>query len=128
MIMQEQIIDNFIDKKIKKFLLEKKQKTIVTRFPPEPNGHLHIGHVKSICLNFGLAKKYKGLCYLRFDNTNPKKEKDVYIESIKKDVLWLGFKWDDLKYTTDYFDQLLSYAEQLIKNGKAYICGLKNTY
>ena len=96
-----------------------------TRFPPEPNGYLHIGHAKSICLNFSLAAENNGLCNLRFDDTNPSKEDIEYIESIKKDVRWLGFDWDDrLYYASDYFDQLYEYAVQLIKAGKAYVCDL----
>lgn len=96
-----------------------------TRFPPEPNGYLHIGHAKSICLNFGLAKQYEGLCNLRFDDTNPSKEETEYVESIQKDVKWLGFDWDDrMFYASDYFDQLYDYAVHLIKVGKAYVCDL----
>jgi len=93
-----------------------------TRFPPEPNGYLHIGHAKSICLNFGTAKKYNGLCNLRFDDTNPAKESDEYVNSIKEDVKWLGFDWEDRMYhASDYFDQLYDFAVQLIKKGKAYV-------
>ena len=93
-----------------------------TRFPPEPNGYLHIGHAKSICLNFGLAEQYNGLCNLRFDDTNPEKENDEYVKSIKKDVAWLGFSWEDREYfASDYFDQLYKYAIALIKKGKAYV-------
>jgi glutaminyl-tRNA synthetase len=96
-----------------------------TRFPPEPNGYLHIGHAKSICLNFGLARDYKGLCNLRYDDTNPGKESLEYVESIKEDVRWLGFDWEDREfYASDYFDQLYLYAIQLIKDGKAYVCDL----
>jgi glutaminyl-tRNA synthetase len=96
-----------------------------TRFPPEPNGYLHIGHAKSICLNFGTALKYGGLCNLRFDDTNPEKENLEYVESIKASVKWLGFDWDDrLYYASDYFDQLYAYAVDLIKQGKAYVCNL----
>jgi len=96
-----------------------------TRFPPEPNGYLHIGHAKSICLNFGIAAENGGLCNFRFDDTNPSKEEIHYIESIKKDVKWLGFDWDDrLFYASDYFKQLYGYAVQLIKTGKAYVCDL----
>jgi glutaminyl-tRNA synthetase len=96
-----------------------------TRFPPEPNGYLHIGHAKSICLNFGLAAQYGGLCNLRFDDTNPSKEDIEYVESIKKDVKWLGFDWEDREYyASDYFEQLYEYAVQLIKAGKAYVCDL----
>ncbi len=96
-----------------------------TRFPPEPNGYLHIGHAKSICLNFGLAKDYGGFCNLRFDDTNPAKEEQEYVESIKQDVRWLGFDWEDrLYYASDYFEQLHEYAVRLIKKGKAYVCDL----
>jgi glutaminyl-tRNA synthetase len=96
-----------------------------TRFPPEPNGYLHIGHAKSICLNFGLAAKYGGLCNLRFDDSNPTKEDVEYVESIMEDVRWLGFDWGDrLYYASDYFEQLYQWAEQLIKAGKAYVCDL----
>jgi glutaminyl-tRNA synthetase len=96
-----------------------------TRFPPEPNGYLHIGHAKSICLNFGIAKEFGGLCNLRFDDTNPTKEEVEYVESIKEDVRWLGFDWEDrLYYASDYFEQLYQYAVQLIKMGKAYVCDL----
>ena len=96
-----------------------------TRFPPEPNGYLHIGHAKSICLNFGLAADYGGLCNLRFDDTNPTKEEVEYVESIKEDVRWLGFDWEDREYyASDYFEQMYEYAVQLIKAGKAYVCDL----
>jgi len=96
-----------------------------TRFPPEPNGYLHIGHAKSICLNFGLAKDYGGLCNLRFDDTNPTREAVEYVESIKEDVRWLGFDWEDREYyASDYFEQLYEWAVQLIKKGKAYVCDL----
>ncbi|MDY6877715.1 MAG: glutamine--tRNA ligase/YqeY domain fusion protein [Chloroflexota bacterium] len=96
-----------------------------TRFPPEPNGYLHIGHAKSICLNFGIAADYGGLCNLRFDDTNPTKEEIEYVDSIQGDVRWLGFDWDDrLFYASDYFEQLYEYAVQLIKKGKAYVCDL----
>jgi len=96
-----------------------------TRFPPEPNGYLHIGHAKSICLNFGLAKDYSGFCNLRFDDTNPAKEEQEYVESIKRDVRWLGFDWEDrLYYASDYFEQLHDFAVRLIKKGKAYVCDL----
>jgi len=96
-----------------------------TRFPPEPNGYLHIGHAKSICLNFGLAADYGGLCNLRFDDTNPTKEEVEYVESIKGDIRWLGFDWEDREfYASDYFEQLYEYAVRLIKKGKAYVCDL----
>jgi glutaminyl-tRNA synthetase len=96
-----------------------------TRFPPEPNGYLHIGHAKSICLNFGIAKDFNGLCNLRFDDTNPIKEEIEYVESIKEDVKWLGFNWEDREYyASDYYEQMYQYAVQLIKLGKAYVCDL----
>jgi len=98
---------------------------VVTRFPPEPNGYLHIGHAKSICLNFGIAEDFGGVCNLRFDDTNPIKEEAEYVESIKQDVRWLGFDWQDrLYFASDYFEQMYQYAEQLIKAGKAYVCDL----
>ncbi|WP_410506539.1 glutamine--tRNA ligase/YqeY domain fusion protein [Marinomonas sp. GJ51-6] len=98
---------------------------VLTRFPPEPNGYLHIGHAKSICLNFGLAQRYNGQCNLRFDDTNPEKESVEYIESIKRDVEWLGFEWkEEPKFASDYFDQLFDFAVQLIQAGKAYTCEL----
>jgi glutaminyl-tRNA synthetase len=98
---------------------------VVTRFPPEPNGYLHIGHAKSICLNFGIAEDYQGSCNLRFDDTNPHKENIEYIESIKQDVRWLGYDWGDrLHYASDYFENLYDYAIELIQAGKAYVCDL----
>ena len=103
----------------------KHQGRVHTRFPPEPNGYLHIGHAKSICLNFGIAAQYSGLCNLRFDDTNPSKEDVEYVESIQEDVRWLGFDWDGrMYYASDYFEQLYEYAEQLIKDGKAFVCDL----
>ncbi|HDR15249.1 MAG TPA: glutamine--tRNA ligase/YqeY domain fusion protein [Desulfobacteraceae bacterium] len=115
-------IRNIIEEDLK---TAKYGKRVHTRFPPEPNGYLHIGHAKSICLNFGLAAEYKGLCNLRFDDTNPTKEEVEYVESIKEDVRWLGFDWADrLFYASDYFEQLYEYAVQLIKAGKAYVCDL----
>ncbi|MEZ6098173.1 MAG: glutamine--tRNA ligase/YqeY domain fusion protein [Pirellulaceae bacterium] len=103
----------------------KNQGRVHTRFPPEPNGYLHIGHAKSICLNFGLAEQYNGLCNLRFDDTNPSKEEEEYVESIMEDVRWLGFDWEDrLFYASDFFQQLYDWAVQLIRIGKAYVCDL----
>jgi glutaminyl-tRNA synthetase len=114
--------NNFIKEIINKDLECGKFEKVHTRFPPEPNGYLHIGHAKSICLNFGLAKEYKGLCNLRFDDTNPTKESVEYVDSIIEDVKWLGFDWNDrLYYASDYFDQLYEFAIKLIKKGKAYI-------
>ena len=95
-----------------------------TRFPPEPNGYLHIGHAKSICLNFGLAKKYGGKCNLRFDDTNPEKEEQEYVDSIMEDVRWLGFEWDGVYFASDYFEQLYEWAIKLVKKGRAYVCDL----
>jgi len=117
---------NFIKEIIDKDLKESKNAGRVhTRFPPEPNGYLHIGHAKSICLNFGIAAEYKGLCNLRFDDTNPEKEEAEYVESIKEDVKWLGFDWQErLFFTSDYFDKLYEYALKLIEKGKAYVCDL----
>ena len=98
---------------------------VITRFPPEPNGYLHIGHAKSICLNFGLAKDYNGRCHLRFDDTNPSKEDDEFVESIQEDIRWLGFDWGEhLYFASDYFEKLYEWAVQLIKAGKAYVCDL----
>ena len=102
-----------------------KHKKIVTRFPPEPNGYLHIGHAKSICLNFGVARQYGGVCHLRFDDTNPAAEDVEYVESIQEDVKWLGFDWKDkLFYASDYFEATYDYAVELVKRGKAYVCDL----
>ena len=98
---------------------------IATRFPPEPNGYLHIGHAKSICLNFGIAQDYKGSCNLRFDDTNPHKENVEFVESIQKDVKWLGYEWGERPlFSSDYFEQLHDYAVELIKADKAYVCDL----
>ncbi len=117
---------NFIEQIIETDLLNGKNESRVhTRFPPEPNGYLHIGHAKSICLNFGIAEKYNGLCNLRFDDTNPTKEDVEYVDSIIEDVKWLGFDWDDrLYYASDYFDQMYAFAIEMIKKGKAYVCDL----
>src|SRR5579884_2172968 len=106
-------------------------KQVITRFPPEPNGFLHIGHAKSICLNFGLALEYRDRlpgsatrCHLRFDDTDPTKEETLYEEAIKEDVRWLGFEWDGLYHASDYFEKMFEYAEHLIMSGKAYVCSL----
>jgi len=116
---------HFIQKIIDDDLETGKYRSVHTRFPPEPNGYLHIGHAKSICLNFGLAAQYGGKCNLRFDDTNPSKEDEEYVESIKADVKWLGFDWEDrIYFTSDYFEQLFQFAIQLIKAGKAYVCDL----
>ncbi|MFP3362551.1 glutamine--tRNA ligase [Pseudoalteromonas sp. SIMBA_148] len=116
---------NFIRTRIDEDLASGKHATTHTRFPPEPNGFLHIGHAKSICLNFGIAKDYNGLCNLRFDDTNPEKEDINYVNSIKEDVQWLGFNWDgDIKYSSNYFDTLYGYAVELIEKSLAYVCFL----
>ena len=117
---------DFIRDIINSDLLESKNESRVhTRFPPEPNGYLHIGHAKAICINFGLALEYKGLCNLRFDDTNPVKEEFEYVEAIKRDIRWLGFDWQDREfYASDYFEQLYEFAVLLIRKGKAYVCDL----
>ncbi len=118
---------NFIEVEIEKDFATKESlhgRSVMARFPPEPNGYLHIGHAKSICLNFGLAQRYDGKCNLRFDDTNPTKEDQEYVDSIMRDVQWLGFQWDGLFYASDYFDQLYEWALQLIREGHAYVCDL----
>ncbi len=112
---------NFIEQIILDDLEAGRVSKIITRFPPEPNGYLHIGHAKSICLNFGIAEQFKGECNLRFDDTNPSKEETEYVESIKEDVRWLGFKWANLRFASDYFDQFYGWAIELIDSGKAYV-------
>ncbi|MEE3375352.1 MAG: glutamine--tRNA ligase/YqeY domain fusion protein [Candidatus Cryptobacteroides sp.] len=112
---------NFLEEIIEKDLAEGKVDSIKTRFPPEPNGYLHLGHAKSICLNFGLAQKYGGKTNLRYDDTNPTKEDTEYVDSIKEDIKWLGFEWDKELYASDYFDQLYAWAEELIQRGLAYV-------
>ena len=129
MASEERLPVNFIEAVINEDLKTGKHEGRVhTRFPPEPNGFLHIGHAKSICLNFGIAEKYDGgLCNLRFDDTNPLKEEDKYVNSIIEDVKWLGFDWGDrLYYASDYFDQLFDYAVQLVRDGKAFVCDLNS--
>lgn len=112
---------NFLEEIIEADLKSGKVDSVLTRFPPEPNGYLHLGHAKSICINFGLAQKYGGKTNLRFDDTNPTKEDTEYVDSIKEDIKWLGFQWDKEKYASDYFDQLYAWAEELIQRGLAYV-------
>ena len=113
---------NFIEQKIENDLAEGKNGgKIQTRFPPEPNGYLHIGHAKAIAIDFGMAKKYGGTCNLRFDDTNPQKEDTEYMESIEQDIQWLGFQWDNIYYASDYFQQLWDFAVYLIKTDRAYV-------
>src|SRR3989338_7040906 len=115
-------VSNFIRSIIDADLVSGKHGSIVTRFPPEPNGYLHVGHAKSICLNFGLAQDYHGRCNLRFDDTNPEKESEEYALSIQDDVRWLGFQWDgEVRWASDYFEQLYQYAVELIQKGLAYV-------
>ena len=119
---ERNVVENFITNIIDEDLQNKKHEQVVTRFPPEPNGYLHIGHAKSICLNFGVAADYQGTCHLRFDDTNPEKESLEYAESIQKDIKWLGFDWHTNQFhASDYFDQLYAYAEELIIKGLAYV-------
>ena len=112
---------NFIEEIVEADLNSGKYQSILTRFPPEPNGYLHIGHAKSICLNFGLAKKYGGKTNLRFDDTNPSTEETEYVDSIKEDVKWLGFEWAEELYASNYFEHLYQFAVQLIEKGLAYV-------
>jgi len=120
--MSEEKSLNFIEEIVEEDLRTGKHGgRVLTRFPPEPNGYLHIGHAKSICLNFGLAQQYNGKTNLRFDDTNPVTEDTEYVESIKKDIQWLGFQWAEELYTSDYFETLYRYAVELIKKGLAYV-------
>lgn len=119
--MEEKLPLNFLEEIIEQGLSDGTCKSILTRFPPEPNGYLHIGHAKSICLNFGLAKKYGGKTNLRFDDTNPVKEDTEYVDSIQQDIRWLGFEWASVHYASDYFDQLYEWAKELIRRGLAYV-------
>ena len=122
---EETVSKNFIEQEIDKDLKEGVYQEVCTRFPPEPNGYLHIGHAKSIILNSGLAKEYGGTFHLRFDDTNPMKEDMEFVESIKEDVKWLGADWGDhLYFASDYFDTMYECAIKLIKKGKAYVCDL----
>ncbi len=120
----EELSTNFIHEAINKDLKDGVTDHIQTRFPPEPNGYLHIGHVKAICIDFATAEKYNGVCNLRLDDTNPTKEDTEYVDAIMKDIEWLGFKWDKVLYASDYFDALYEGAIKLIKKGKAYVCDL----
>src|SRR5487761_2546135 len=116
------VVSNFIRSIIDGDLASGKHTRIITRFPPEPNGYLHVGHAKSICLNFGLAEDHQGKCNLRFDDTNPEKESREYAQSIQDDVRWLGFQWDgEVRWASDYFEQLYSFAVELINKGLAYV-------
>lgn len=115
---------NFIEQIINSELESGKVKSVYTRFPPEPNGYLHIGHAKSLCLNFGIKEKYNGKCNLFFDDTNPSKEKTEFVDAIKKDIEWLGFKWDKETYASDFFENIYGYAVELIKAGKAFVCDM----
>ncbi|RDE24237.1 glutamine--tRNA ligase/YqeY domain fusion protein [Motiliproteus coralliicola] len=118
-------VSNFIAQIIEDDLKAGKHTKIVTRFPPEPNGYLHIGHAMSISVNFGLAERFGGVCNLRFDDTNPSKEEQEYVDSIQEDVKWLGFSWDgEVRYASDYFDQFYAWAQHLVREGKAYVCDL----
>ena len=128
-MVEKNCIDNeekkslsFVEQLIEADLAEGKNAgRIQTRFPPEPNGYLHIGHAKAIAIDFGMAQKYGGVCNLRMDDTNPQKEDTEYVEAIKKDIEWLGFKWNKVLYASDYFQQLWDLAVELIKEGKAYV-------
>ena len=115
---------NFIEEIIDEELASGKVNEVITRFPPEPNGYLHIGHAKSLCINFGMKEEYHGKCNLRFDDTNPVKEDVEYMERIQADIKWLGFEWDAVLYASDYFDKMYDCAVKLIKDGKAYVCDL----
>lgn len=115
---------NFIEEAIDKDLADGVYESVQTRFPPEPNGYLHVGHAKAICIDFGMAEKYKGVCNLRFDDTNPTKEDTEYVDAIMRDIEWLGFKWGRVMYASDYFDAIYEAAVKLIKKGKAYVCDL----
>lgn len=117
-------IKNFIEEIVSEELAEGKVTCVHTRFPPEPNGYLHIGHAKSLCINFGTAEKFGGVCNLFFDDTNPSKEKTEFVDAIKKDIEWLGFHWYEIRYASDFFDKIFELAVKLIKDGKAYVCDL----
>lgn len=124
-VSSESVPTNFIRNIINQDLASGKHSSVCTRFPPEPNGFLHIGHAKSICINFGIAQDYNGRCNLRFDDTNPAKEESIYADAIAKDVEWLGYQWDgEIRHSADYFEKLYSFAEELIEKGVAYVCEL----
>ena len=113
---------SFVEQFVEEDLLEGKNGgRIQTRFPPEPNGYLHIGHAKAICMDFGVADRYNGICNLRFDDTNPSKENNEYVENILQDIQWLGFKWGNIYYASDYFEKLWDFAIWMIKKGHAYV-------
>ena len=123
--MSEEIVSkNILEEIIEGDLESGKVKKVITRFPPEPNGYLHIGHAKSICINFGLAEQYGGICNLRYDDTNPAKEDVEYVNSIERDIKWLGFQWNDKFFASDYFEYMYECAELLIKKGLAFVCDL----
>lgn len=122
---QTPVISNFIRSIIDDDLASGKRQGVVTRFPPEPNGYAHVGHAKAICINFGLAEDYQGKCNLRMDDTNPEKESDEFVQAFREDISWLGFKWDgEIRFASDYFEQLYQYAVELIQAGKAFVCDL----
>ncbi len=120
-MMEETKKLNFLEEIIEEDLRSGKVDSVMTRFPPEPNGYLHLGHAKSLCINFGLAEKYGGKTNLRYDDTNPTKEDTEYVDAIKEDIRWMGFHWDKELYASDYFDQLYEWAEDLVKRGLAAI-------
>ena len=122
--MEENFSRNFIEEAIDKDLESGAYTHVQTRFPPEPNGYLHVGHAKAICIDFGMAEKYHGVCNLRLDDTNPTKEDTEYVDAIKQDIEWLGFKWGSVLYASDYFDDIYAAAIKLIQKGKAYVCDL----
>ena len=115
---------NFIEQIINEELESGKVTSVYTRFPPEPNGYLHIGHAKSMCINFGIKEKYHGKCNLFFDDTNPSKEKTEFVDAIRRDIRWLGFEWDKETYASDYFEKIYEYAVKLIEDGKAFVCDM----
>ncbi|MFT5335858.1 MAG: glutaminyl-tRNA synthetase, partial [Halioglobus sp.] len=123
--MESTPVSNFLQTIVAQDLKSGRVAKLVTRFPPEPNGFLHVGHAKSICLNFGLAEDFGGICHLRFDDTNPEKESQTYIDSIQEDVRWLGYSWGgEVRYASSYFDQFYTWAQELIRAGNAYVCDL----